>query len=70
MTLEERKLLAAAFMEQQYHACLYELNLKPSELMRITIDILKKQGSVFNDNFIVLNKKPDETAVRCCPFMR
>lgn len=70
MTLEERKMMASAFMEQQYKACLYELNLKPSELVRITLNVLRKQsGPILEENFIIIDK--DYYDVPChCPFTK
>ena len=70
MTLEERKMMASAFMEQQYRACLYELNLKPSELVRITLNVLRKQsGPILEENFTIIDKNYD--GVPChCPFIK
>ena len=67
MTLEERKLLAAAFMERQYNACIYELNLKPSEVINVTINVLAKQPA-FKNRFKIVDIFSEET--RYCPFMR
>ena len=66
MTLEERKMIASAFMEQEYKACLYELNLKPSELVRITLNVLRKQaGPILEENFIIIDKNYDDVPCHC-----
>lgn len=70
MTLEERKMMASAFMEQQYKACLYELNLKPSELVRITLNVLRKQsGPILEEGFIIIDKNHDDVPCHC-PFIK
>lgn len=71
MTLEERKTIASAFMEQQYKACLYELNLKPSELVRIILNVLKKQQAwtILEENFTIIDKNYDDVPCHC-PFIK